>query len=247
MAYKLKPKKKQNISLEVVVEKQETSQKNNFDSIVEFKPSSKNELHSLRISEDLANELLKSDFFKDSLSATSTEVIRKASTCGKVFTPKNKKASATQHKLSVSLTEEFVRYFNTQKQKHLLTISLNNFICQLIEWHLSGNPEQKQESEILSYEDTLNQIAIVSVNLIKNTKGLTNTKLAKSLGVPVKTISVLKNMKFVATLNFIKKLNNAFEDIQIDEKKMKVSLINDGKVKSYSFEQFLNYRPSKQT
>ncbi|KXZ35093.1 hypothetical protein A0H77_19545 [Vibrio alginolyticus] len=245
MAYKLKPKKKQNTNSEVAVEKQEILQTNNFDSIVEFKPSSKSELHSLRVSDDLASELLKSDFFKDSLSSTSTYVIRKASTCGKVFTPINKKNSALQHKLSVSLTEEFVRYFNTQKQKHLLTISLNNFICQLIEWHLSGNPEHKQESEILSYEDTLNKVAIVAVNLVKNTKGLTNAKLAKSLGISAKTISVLKNMKFVATLNFIKKLNNTFEDIQIDEKKMKVSLMNEGKTKSYSFEQFLNYRPSK--
>ncbi|EOV0920140.1 hypothetical protein ACOLNO_002950 [Vibrio parahaemolyticus] len=244
MAYNLKPKNKnkQIVNSKVNVESISENE-HDFDSIVEF--SSNATKTRVRISEELFDEILNSDFFKNSVPNTFCELVKKASTCGKVFEPDNECKQKSGKPFLVDLPENCIEFFNAHKQQHLLTISLNNFLCQLVQWQLAGNPESEQEPEILSYEDTLNKVAIVAVNLVKNTKGLTNTNLANLLGVPTKTISVLKNMKFVGTLNFIKKLNLVFDDIQIDEKKMKVSLINDGKVKSYSFEQFLNYRPSK--
>jgi hypothetical protein len=134
--------------------------------------------------------------------------------------------------------------FNDKKREQLFTISLNNYVNQLIEWELNGNPEVEEVSEVLTYEGQLNRVALHATSLILATKGLKKSELVKMLEMPVSTISRLKTFKLNATSRYIDKLNSVFDDLTIDVAKNRVILINDGEESIYNFNKFVNYKPS---
>lgn len=243
MAFKIKSKTR-NIEKQqqevVATERSEIS----FDKIVEKQQNRKTGYTFIRLSEDLLDTIYKSDFFETDIVNSISNIITDAHSSNKKFTVDKDKKSEKGNPVNVPLNDDFFKMFNDKKREQLFTISLNNYVNQLIEWQLNGNEEVEEVTENLSYEVLLNRVANHATNLVLATKGLKKSELVNILEMSISTISRLRTFKLAATTRYIDKLNSAFDDLTIDVAKNRVILINNGEESIYNFNKFLNYKPS---
>ncbi|MHA2811605.1 hypothetical protein [Vibrio campbellii] len=243
MAFKIKSKKnKVEVQQQEVVATEKDSV--SFDKIVEKSQNTKSGYTFIRLDEDMVKEIYESDSFDTDLAKTTSNIITTAHSSDKRFIVDNDRKQSKGKLVNVKLNDDFFKMFNDKKREQLFTISLNNYVNQLIEWQLNGNPEVEEVSEVLNYEEQLNRVALHATSLILATKGLKKSDLVKMLEMPVSTISRLKSFKLAATIRYIEKLNFVFDDLTIDLVKNRVVLVNDGEESIYNFNKFLNYKPS---
>ncbi|MEZ9619573.1 hypothetical protein AB4264_24135 [Vibrio sp. 10N.261.55.B8] len=243
MAFKIKSKTR-NIEKQqqevVATERSEIS----FDKIVEKNQSTKSGYTFIRLSEDLVKDIYESDSFDTDIAKATSNIITVAHNSDKKFIVNNDRKQSKGKLVNVKLNDDFFKMFNDKKREQIFTISLNNYVNQLIEWQLNGNQEFEEVTENLSYEVLLNRVANHATNLVLATKGLKKSELVNILGMPISTISRLRTFKLAATTRYIDKLNSAFDDLTIDVAKNRVILINNGEESIYNFNKFLNYKPS---
>lgn len=243
MAFKIKSKKsKAEVQQQEVVATEKKSI--SFDKIVEKNQSTKSGYTFIRLNGEIVQRIYENDCFDTDIAKTTSNIITTAHSSDKRFIVDNDKKQSKGRLVNVKLNDDFFKMFNDKKREQLFTISLNNYVNQLIEWELNGNPKVEEISVVLSYEEQLNRVAVHATSLILATKGLKKSDLVKMLEMPVSTISRLKTFKVNATLRYIEKLNFAFDDLTIDLVKNRVILINDGVESIYNFNKFLNYKPS---
>lgn len=243
MAFKIKSKKsKVEVQQQEVVSTEKDSI--SFDKIVEKNQSTKSGYTFIRLNEEIVKRIYQNDCFDTDLAKTTSNIITTAHSSDKRFIVDNDKKQSKGKLVNVKLNDDFFKMFNDKKREQLFTVSLNNYVNQLIEWELNGNPEVEKVSEVLSYEEQLNRVAVHATSLVLATKGLKKSNLVKMLEMPISTISRLKTFKINATLKYIEKLNFVFDDLTIDLVKNRVILINDGAESIYNFNKFLNYKPS---
>ncbi|WP_045404279.1 hypothetical protein [Vibrio jasicida] len=243
MAFKIKSKKsKVEVQQQEVVATEKDSI--SFDKIVEKSQNTKSGYTFIRLDEDMVKEIYESDSFDTDIAKTTSNIITTAHSSDKRFIVDNDRKQSKGKLVNVKLNDDFFKMFNDKKREQLFTISLNNYVNQLIEWQLNGNPEVEEVSEVLNYEEQLNRVALHATSLILATKGLKKSDLVKMLEMPVSTISRLKSFKLAATIRYIEKLNFVFDDLTIDLVKNRVVLVNDGEESIYNFNKFLNYKPS---
>ncbi|WP_159737157.1 hypothetical protein [Vibrio atypicus] len=244
MAFKIKSKKSK-----VEVQQQQevvANDKNSisFDKIVEKSQNTKLGYTFLRIDKDIVDRIYDSKYFDTDIANSIPNIVNLAHNSDKRFIVDNDRKQSKGKLVNVKLNDDFFKMFNDKKRDQLFTISLNNYVNQLIEWQFNGNPQVEEVSEVLSYEEQLNRVAVHATSLILATKGLKKSELVKMLEMPVSTISRLKTFKLNATSRYIDKLNSVFDDLTIDVAKNRVILINDGEESIYNFNKFLNYKPS---
>ncbi|EHR0227821.1 hypothetical protein KS670_003381 [Vibrio parahaemolyticus] len=243
MAFKIKSKKS-NVEVQqqevVATEKDSVS----FDKIVEKSQSTKSGYTFIRLNEEIVKRIYENDCFDTDIANTTSNIITTAHNSDKRFIVDNDKKQSKGKLLNVKMNDDFFKMFNDKKREQLFTISLNNYVNQLIEWQLNGNPESEEVSEVLSYEEQLNRVAQHATSLILATKGLKKSELVNMLEMPVSTIARLKTFKINATSKYIERLNSVFDDLTIDVAKNRVILINDGEESIYNFNKFLNYKPT---
>ncbi|WP_343289763.1 hypothetical protein AAIA71_01610 [Vibrio harveyi] len=244
MAFKIKSKKSK-----VEVQQQQevvATDKNSisFDKIVEKSQNTKLGYTFLRIDKDIVDRIYDSKYFDTDIANSIPNIVNLAHNSDKRFIVDNNRKQSKGKLVNVKLNDDFFKMFNDKKRDQLFTISLNNYVNQLIEWQFNGNPQVEEVSEVLSYEEQLNRVAVHATSLILATKGLKKSELVKMLEMPVSTISRLKTFKLNATSRYIDKLNSVFDDLTIDVAKNRVILINDGEESIYNFNKFLNYKPS---
>lgn len=243
MAFKIKSKKsKVEVQQQEVVATKKDSV--SFDKIVEKSQNTKSDYTFIRLREGLVKEIYESDYFDSDIAKSTSDIITTAHNSDKKFVVDNNRKQSKGKLVNVKLNDDFFKMFNDKKREQLFTISLNNYVNQLIEWQFNGNPESEVVSKVLTYEEQLNRVAQHATSLILATKGLKKSELVKMLEMPVATISRLKTFKLNATSRYIEKLNSAFDDLTIDVAKNRVVLINDGEESIYNFNKFLNYKPS---
>ncbi|WP_343289655.1 hypothetical protein AAIA71_11635 [Vibrio harveyi] len=243
MAFKIKSKKsKVEMQQQEVVATEKVSI--SFDKIVEQSQNTKLGYTFLRIDKDIVDRIYDSKYFDTDIANSIPNIVNVAHNSDKRFIVDNDRKQSKGKLVNVKLNDDFFKMFNDKKRDQLFTISLNNYVNQLIEWELNGNPEVEEVSEVLSYEEQLNRVAVHATSLVLATKGLKKSELVKILKMPVSTISRLKTFKLNATSRYIERLNSVFDDLKIDVAKNRVVLINDGEESIYNFNKFLNYKPS---
>lgn len=244
MAFKIKSKK----SKAEVQQQQEVvaTEKNSisFDKIVEKSQNTKLGYTFLRIDKDIVDRIYDSKYFDTDIANSIPNIVNLAHNSDKRFIVDNDRKQSKGKLVNVKLNDDFFKMFNDKKREQLFTISLNNYVNQLIEWQLNGNPQVEEVSEVLSYEEQLNRVAQHATSLILATKGLKKSELVKMLEMPVSTIARLKTFKINATSKYIERLNSVFDDLTIDVAKNRVVLVNDGEESIYNFNKFLNYKPT---
>lgn len=243
MAFKIKSKKSK---AEVQQQEVVATEKNSisFDKIVEKNQSTQSGYTFIRLSEEIVKRIYENDCFDTDIAKTTSNIITTAHNSDKRFIVDNDKKQSKGKLVNVKLNDDFFKIFNDKKREQLFTISLNNYVNQLIEWELNSNPQVEEVSEVLSYEEQLNRVAVHATSLVLATKGLKKSELVKMLEMPVSTISRLKTFKLNATSRYIEKLNFVFDDLTIDLVKNRVVLVNDGEESIYNFNKFLNYKPT---
>ncbi|EJG1068420.1 hypothetical protein C4G49_RS05225 [Vibrio parahaemolyticus] len=243
MAFKIKSKKSK---AEVQQQEVVATEKNSisFDKIVEKNQSTKSGYTFIRLNEEIVQRIYENDCFDTDIAKTTSNIITTAHSSDKRFIVDNDRKQSKGKLVNVKLNDDFFKMFNDKKREQLFTISLNNYVNQLIEWQFNGNPESEVVSEALTYEEQLNRVAQHATSLILATKGLKKSDLVKMLEMPVATISRLKTFKLNATSKYIDKLNSVFDDLTIDVAKNRVVLVNDGEESIYNFNKFLNYKPT---
>ncbi|MCR9943900.1 hypothetical protein [Vibrio owensii] len=243
MAFKIKSKKnKVEMQQQEVVATEKDSL--SFDKIVEKSQNTKLGYTFLRIDKDIVDRIYDSEYFDTDIANSIPNIVNLAHNSDKRFIVNNDRKQSKGKIVNIKLSDDFLKMFNDKKREQLFTISLNNYVNQLVEWELNGNPEVEEVSEILTYEEQLSRVAQHATSLILATKGLKKSELVKMLEMPVSTISRLKTFKLNATSRYIDKLNSVFDDLTIDVAKNRVVLVNDGEESIYNFNKFLNYKPS---
>lgn len=243
MAFKIKSKKsKVEVQQQEVVATEKVSI--SFDKIVEKSQTTKLGYTFLRINKDIVDRIYDSEYFDTDIANSIPNIVNLAHNSDKRFIVDNDRKQSKGKIVNIKLNDDFLKMFNDKKRDQLFTVSLNNYVNQLVEWELNGNPESEEVSEVLTYEEQLNRVALHATSLILTTKGLKKSELVKMLEMPVSTISRLKTFKLNATSRYIAKLNSVFYDLTIDVAKNRVILINDGVESIYNFNKFLNYKPS---
>ncbi|HAS6095610.1 TPA: hypothetical protein I7145_13260 [Vibrio vulnificus] len=243
MAFKIKSKKsKVEVQQQEVVATKKDSV--SFDKIIEKSQSTKSGYTFIRLNEEIVKRIYENDCFDTDIANTTSNIITTAHNSDKRFIVDNDKKQSKGKLVNVKLNDDFFKMFNDKKREQLFTISLNNYVNQLVEWQLNGNPEVEEVSEALTYEDQLNRVAQHATSLILATKGLKKSELVNMLKMPVSTIARLKTFKINATSKYIERLNSVFDDLTIDVAKNRVVLVNDGEESIYNFNKFLNYKPT---
>lgn len=244
MAFKIKRKKSR---VEVQQQQEVVSTEKDsisFDKIVEKSQTTKSGYTFIRLNEEIVKRIYDSEYFDTDIANSIPNIVNVAHNSDKRFIVDNDRKQSKGKLINVKLNDDFLKMFNDKKREQLFTISINNYVNQLIEWQFNGNPESEVVSEALTYEEQLNRVAQHATSLILATKGLKKSELVQMLEMPVSTISRLKTFKINATSRYIEKLNSVFDDIRIDLVKNRVILINDGEESIYNFNKFLNYKPS---